>query len=315
MRAWLPSLALLLACRGPAAQPSAAQASEASPGTAVAGRIEKLQEEEGDVLARRDELTRAREQVSADRAALDEKRKQVAAAGGDLHAVDDEERALLARERKLVAEERELSRKIQALLTGYQEVTTGAAGGRDLGAREAQVAVREKDFARREKEVAQREATLAEREKELARRERDTCSAPAVAAAPAPGARYTRHDIEPLLTSARRKMVDKGLLESDLPAPALGLEREATAALASGDLGRARLAADQLVATIDNVKIDKAFIVAKINRLNAVLKSAKLGDGARRDADDLFRDATADYGDGKFAAANAKLNRIFALMP
>src|SRR5262249_20172341 len=123
-----------------------------------------------------------------------------------------------------------------------------------------------------------------------------------------------RHDVEPLLTSARRKMADRGLLEADLPAPALGLEREATAAMASGDLGRARLAADQLVASVDSVKIDKAFIVAKINRLNAPRSRATLSAAARRDVEDLFRDATTDYGDGKFAAANGKLNRIFATL-
>jgi hypothetical protein len=314
MRPWLLAVSLLVAaCRGPSAQDQPAQAGE--PQAEAAGRIEKLQAEEGDVLARRDELQRAREQVTVDRAALEEKRKQISAAGGDLRPVDDEERALRAREQRIVADERDLSRKIQSLLVGYQEVTAGAVG-RDIGAREAQIAVREKDFARREKELAQREAGLAEREKELARRERETCSAPTIVQAPAAAAasRYTRKDIEPILTSARRKMADKGLLESDLPAPAVGLEREATAAMSSGDLGRARLAADQLQATVDSVAIDKGFIVAKINRLNAALKSAKLSPDARREADDLFRDATADYGDGKFAAANAKLNKIFAAL-
>jgi hypothetical protein len=80
--------------------------------------------------------------------------------------------------------------------------------------------------------------------------------------------------------------------------------------MAAGDYGRARLAADQLVASIDSVKIDKAFIVAKINRLNVALRSAKLSTDAKAEVDDLFRDATADYGDGKFAGANGKLNRI-----
>jgi len=297
MRSCLPLLLVVAACRGPAAKEPAAQAAE--PQAEAAGRIQRLQAEEGDVLARRDELARAREQVTADRVALDEKRKQVSAAGGDLRSVDDEERALLARERKIVDDERELSRKIQGLLLGYQELTAGA-GGRDVGAREAQIAVREKDFARREKELAQREASMAEREREQARREREMCSAPpTIVQAPAAGAaatRYTRKDIEPLLASARRKMADKGLLESDLPPPAAGLEREATAAMSSGDLGRARLAADQLVATVDSVAIDKAFIVGKINRLNAALKNAKLGGEARKEADELFRDATAEIG-------------------
>jgi hypothetical protein len=44
------------------------------------------------------------------------------------------------------------------------------------------------------------------------------------------------------------------------------------------------------------------------------VKSAKLGEDVRRQVDELFRDAATDYGDGKFASANGKLNRIYALL-
>ena len=285
----------------------------------VASRIEKLQEDEGSVLARREELSRAREQAAADRAALEVKKKELAATGGDPHVVDDEEKALAQREQKLVAEERDLVKKIDGLITGYQEISTGAAAGKDVAAREAQVALRERDFARREKSVADREATLADRERDLARREKETCTVqPTIVQAPAatlpPGTKYSRRDVEPLLTSARRKMSDKGLLEGDLPAPAKGLEREATSAMSSGDFGRARFAADQLLATVDSVRVDKAFIVAKINRLNGAMRTSRIAGDARKEVDDLFRDATADYGDGKFGAANGKLNRIFSMV-
>src|SRR5262249_62016958 len=127
------------------------------------------------------------------------------------------------------------------------------------------------------------------------------------------GSKCSRRAVAPLLTAARRKMSAKGLLESDLPAPAKNLEREATAAMSSGDYGRARFAADQLVATVDSLKVDKAFIVAKINRLNGAMRSAKLSPDAKKEVDDLFRDATADYGDGRFGSANGKLNRLFGM--
>jgi len=291
-------------------------ATEAKAAPEVVSRIEKLQEEEGDVLARRDELTRAKEKVSAERAALEAKKKQAVAAGTDVRTFDDEEKALEQREQKIVSDERDLAKKYDGLIAGYQAITTGAAAGKDVIAREAQVAIRERDFARREKGVADREALLAERERELAKREKETCQIqPTFVQAPAaatPGSRYSRRDVEPLLTSARRKMNDKGLLESDLPAPAKSLEKEATAAMSSGDYGRARFAADQLVATVDSVKVDRAFIVAKINRLNGTMRSARLSGESKKEIDDLFRDATADYGDGKFGSANGKLNRIFA---
>ena len=272
--------------------------------------MDKLQEDEGEVLSRRDALSRERERVAADRQALEQKKKQ----GGD---TDAEEKALLAREAKLQAEETDLQKKLEALLSRYR-VEAQSPAGADTTRREAQVATREKDMSRREGTLAEREARLADREKELAKRERETCVAtPATIVQTVPyerGSKYSRRDVEPLLASARRKMSEKGLLASDLPAPAKGLEREATHAMGIGDYGRARFAADQLVATIESVKVDKSFISAKISRLNGAIKGAKLGGDAQKQVDDLFREATSDYGDGKFTPANGKLNRIFGML-
>jgi|SoiMethySBSTD1v2_1073268.scaffolds.fasta_scaffold144342_3 hypothetical protein len=278
-------------------------------------RITKLQEEEGQVLARRDQLQRERVEVDAERKALDQKRQEVTASGGDSRQLEAEASALAAREAKLLADEAKLGSELEGLLRGYQLAAVGGSG-KDVAGREAQVAVRERDFARREASLAEREAQLAAREKEQARRERETCG-PATAMAPAaPSAptRYSRKDVEPLLTGARRTMSEKGLLPSDLPAPAKNLERDAAEAMSAGDFARARFAADQLVATVDTLPIDKAFIMAKIGRLNTTVKQARVGDETRKQIDELFRDATADYGDGKFAAANGKLNRIYALV-
>ena len=284
--------------------------------------MEQLQEQEGDVLARRDLLTREREKVSADRAALDEKRKQVAAQGGDTKVVDEEEQALSAREAKLGEQESELNKKIDTLISGYQAAASPAAGpGDQMARREAAVALREKDFTRREVTVAQREASIAERERDLAKREKDTCSVgpptivqQTVTAPSSIGSKYSRHDVEPILQNARRKMTEKGLLPSDLPAPSKGLEKEATDAMGAGDFGKAKFAADQLYSAVDGVKVDKSFIVGKITRLSTAVRSSKLADEARQQVEELFRDATADYGDGRFGAANGKLNRIYALV-
>lgn len=306
-RAALAALLLASGCKDSATAATAGPSAE---------RIETLQAEEGHVLARRDALVRERAEVDAEREALDTKRKEVSAAGGDLKALDAETQALAAREARLAGDEARFRTEMDGLLRGYQQAATGATG-KDVASREAQVALREKDFARREQSLAEREAQLATREREQARHEREVCPAPGpatVAAAPAVS-RYSRKDVEPLLSSARRKMSEKGLLASDLPSPVRDLEREAASAMSSGDFARARFAADQLVATVEELKVDKSFIMAKIGRLNGAIKSAKIEEGSRKQADELFRDATADYGDGKFAAANGKLNRIYALLP
>ena len=96
--------------------------------------------------------------------------------------------------------------------------------------------------------------------------------------------------------------------------PVQHLESEAVGAMKDGDYGKAKFAADQLMATVESVKIDRAFIAAKIGRLNGVVKGKTLGAGAKKEVDELFRSATADYGDGRFPAANGKLNKIYALV-
>lgn len=305
--------ALAAACRSNSAEPSGSSQKSDE----IAARVDKLQEEEGEVISRRDALTRERQRVAADRQALEEKKKAVQAQGGDSKEVEAEEKALVAREAKLTADESEVQKKLDTLLSRYRVEATSTAQTADTTRREAQVAAREKDLGRRESTLAERERGLADREKELAKRERDTCGGGAttiVQSAPERGSKYTRRDVEPLLASARRKMAEKGLLASDLPAPAKSLEREATAAMGTGEWGKAKFAADQLVVTVESIKVDNGFIKAKITRLNSSMKGSKLGGDSQKQADDLFREATADYGDGKFASANVKLNRIYALM-
>lgn len=283
----------------------------------MAAKAENLKKEEADLVARRDALQRERKKASADRNALAEKRKAVLAAGGDVAAIDQEEAELASRETALSQEQSELDKKVDTLILQYQEYSAGT--GEDMARREAALALREKDLARREEKLSEREGELAGRERAQAQREKETCGVPTtttiVQTVDAPrGSKYNKRDVEPVLKKARSKMSEKGILASDLPAPAQGLEREANEAMEDGDYGKAKLAADQLLATVESVKIDKAFIAAKIGRLNAAIRGKQLDDAKRKEVEELFRAATADYGDGKFTAANAKLNKIWAII-
>jgi hypothetical protein len=283
----------------------------------VTSQIAQLQQEESDLLSRRDELSRERKQVAAQRAALVVKRKEVAAAGGDVGAVEAEERDLVQREQVLGEKEKQLDQKYETVIAGYQQVATVTSAGQDVTRREASVALREKDFSRREDGVARREAELAARERDLAKREKETCSTQQVTTIVQPSAaasRYDKKDVESVLKRVRRKMGDKGLLSADLPTAAQNLEKESTQAMADADYGRAKLAADQLYATVEATRIDKAFIAAKIGRLNGAMKANPVADDKRKDLDGLFKGATTDYGDGNFTSANGKLNRINAMI-
>ena len=139
-------------------------------------------------------------------------------------------------------------------------------------------------------------------------------SGPAVvvqAAAPR-GANYTRAEVEPLLSKARANMSKKGLMISDLPGQAQGLEGEATKAMANADWGRAYLAAAQLAGNVDAIKVDRDFVRSKMLRLNARVSSAKLSESANATMIAGLQEVSDKYTSGDFAAANRKINLMFA---
>jgi hypothetical protein len=273
-----------------------------------------------DLLARRDALLRSREQIQSEQARLDEERAQLVQAGGDTSEVDKKKQELASKAQELATQEHAL---LDAFERQLAELSAMRAAGVDqtqrVAARETAMASREKTVASREERVASREATLAERERRLAQRERETCSAPGtpttiIQTVDAKGSKYNKRDVEPVLRKARELMAKKGIFAPDLPAPAQGLEREATQSMASGDYGAAYLAARTLSSTVESMKIDRAFIAAKIGRLSQRMKGVKLEDAKQKQVDQLFAEATSRYGDGDFGSANRKLNQIYAMI-
>ncbi len=287
----------------------------------VAAASTQMTAEEDDILARRDALFKARNQILTRRTQLRVKYDAVRAAGGDTSDLDAKAQALVSEESKLISNEASLNKKYEAIIAQRRKMMTSLQSGTgpaaQLAGREAGIASREKSLARRESRVAEREQTLAKREAGLAKREKETCGVGApttiirTVASPR-GAKYSKRDVEPLLKKARRRMSRKGILRSDLSAPAQGLEREATKAMREADYGRARFAAAQLVATVNSIRIGKAFIAAKIGRLSQRMKGKKLSASKRKEVDRLFNGAIAAHGDGRFSRANRNLNRIYA---
>jgi hypothetical protein len=282
--------------------------------TEAAAEGAKLAEAEDGLLARRDALLSRRVALRDKQADLDARRKAALADGGDTKALDEEAAALASSEGELVEEERGLNSKLDELLGQRRAMMQTIAGADGVAGREAAIAAREKAVAQREAKLGEREASLSTRESEAAARWKEACTiggtTTIVQAAPERGGSYTKKDVEPLLAAAREDMQKRGILASDLPEAARGLEAEAGKAMASGDYSTARLAARQLHGTVKGIKIDRGFIAAKIGRLNAMAKGKKLG----AEVEQLFRDATASYGDGKFADSNRKLNKIVAAL-
>ena len=275
--------------------------------------------EEQELLSRRDELFSSRTKLRKERAQVASEIEAKRAAGADTSELDKRMSGLIDKENKLMAEEESLFRRQTALLQQYRTTMNNLAGSGDksqrIAGREAAVAGREKDFSRRESRLAERERLLAQRERTLAQREKETCGAGAgapmiVQTIDVKGSKYTKADVDPLLRKARGDMSRKGVMRSDLPGPAQGLEKEATRAMQKGDYGKARFAASQLLGYVRAVRVNRAFVQAKWARLSRKAKGKTMS----KEGEKLLREATASIVDGRFSAANRKLNRIYALL-
>jgi hypothetical protein len=266
-----------------------------------------------ELIARRDALLAQRQKLQSDADKVAEEIKQAEAKGGDTTELAKRKADL---ERQMQGQDAELATIRTNVETAVAKIAAAGDAAAGIASREANMGSRERSVAQREEKIADRERTLAQRERELAQREKETCGAgqPMIVqqvAAPK-GANYTRKEIEPLLNRARAQMSKKGILSNDL-GPAAGLESEATRAMADGDWGKAYLAAAQLSATVDAVKIDRGFITAKYARLNARVSSGKLDEATSQQLTDGMKDVLQKYGDGDFSSANKKLNQLWAL--
>jgi hypothetical protein len=263
-----------------------------------------------DLLKRRDALLEQRDRLETERREVVEQIKKVEASGGDTKDLAKKRDELTAQIDGQSAELGQMSDKISSLST---KLDSAAA----IAIREDRIAQREGKIAAREATVSDRERAIALREERLAQREKETCSVATpvvIQAPPKADGKYGKADVQPLLARARATMSKKGILLGDLPGPAQGLEAESTKAMAGGDWGKAYFAATQLVAMVDNIKIDRAFIQAKTARLSNQVKASKVDDAMNQQLSSTLSDVMQKYNDGNFAAANQRLNQLAGMM-
>jgi hypothetical protein len=269
------------------------------------------QKAQQDLMKRRNALLEQRERLEGERQKVVEEIQKTEASGGDTKELAKKRDDLTAQIEGQSAELGQMSDKISSLST---KLDSAAA----IAVREDKIAQREDRVAKREATMSERERTLAQREEKLAQREKETCSAgpPMIIqqAPPKADGKYGKTDVQPLLGKARAAMSKKGILLADLPGPAQGLEGESTKAMADGDWGKAYFAAAQLVAMVDAIKIDRAFIQAKTGRLSTQVKSSKVDETTNQQLSGVLSDVMQKYNDGNFTAANQRLNQLAALL-
>jgi hypothetical protein len=262
-----------------------------------------------DLVKRRDALLEQRQKLESQRKVVLEQIEKAEASGGDTKELNRQRDDLTAQIDGQSAELGQMSDRLSTLSTKLDSAA-------ELAGREDRLALREGRLAAREAAVGERERGLAAREDRLAQREKETCGTapPMIIQTARADGKYGKADVQPLLARARATMSRKGVLVVDLPAPAQGLEGESTRAMAEGDWGKAYFAAAQLVAMVDAVKIDRAFIQAKTARLSSQVKAQKPDDATNQQLTGVLSDVMQRYNDGNFAAANARLNQLAAML-
>jgi hypothetical protein len=263
-----------------------------------------------ELIARRDKLLEARKKLQAERDKIDLEIKDIEAKGGDA-AEQIKKRAEL--DTQLESSTSDLISMVNGKLDAMKQSSDKSA---NVAGREAEIASRERTVAEREARIAERERALTQRDFEAAQRWKDSCNtggAPLIIQQAAPkSGKYTNADVTALIQKAKTAMGKKGLINSDLPGPSQGLEGEASKSINEGDMSKAYFAAAQLVATVDAIQVNRAFIQAKMARISAQVKSAKVDETTNKELADILGDVMQKYNDGDFAAANKRLNNLSA---
>lgn len=211
--------------------------------------------------------------------------------------------------------------QVESVATEIDKKTQDLAaqgGGAAQAAREANLLERERRVAQREKELTQTAERLAQLERTAADRWKESCTVGGTQTiiqqvAPPKDGKYNRRDVDVMLGRAKTLMSRKGLVNADLGAQA-SLENEVTKAMNDQDWARAYVLANQLVATVDAIKIDRPFIKAKYDRLQARVRAAKVDEGTSKQLEAGVQEISSMFGSGDFVAVNRKINQIAALL-
>ena len=275
-----------------------------------------LEKQQQDLISRRDSLMNERQKLAQEHDKTAEQLQQAKTRGENT-----EELA-----KRLDDIDEKLKKANQDTDKFLQEVPIAPprpAGGGDGAAPDhsAEVTRQLAELARLEDAARQREReaspALAKAARAAADRWKDSCNlgggSVIVQQVQAPkGSNYTKSDIQPLLQKARATMAKKGIRQDDLGAAA-NLEGESTKAMADGDWGKAYLAAAQLSATVDQVKIDKAFIQNKFARISQYVAAHKDVQG-KPEVSQALSDITQKYGDGDYAGTNKRINDLWSVL-
>jgi hypothetical protein len=267
-----------------------------------------------DLIARRDALLAMRTKLQGEKDSVEAQIKDAESKGGDTADLVKKKADL---ESQIESSTSDLISIASSKLDASRQTLDKSAS---LAAREAEMSTRERLVAEREARIADREKGLIQRDAELAARWKDTCTGGGttiIQQAPIPkGGNLSKKEVSDLISRGKAGMNKKGLVGSDLPGYAQGLEADALKALnADNDTYKASIAATGFVQAVDQVVVNKKFISDKMNRLNAAIKAkGKMDDAAQQQLGAINNEVSKLVIDGDYISASRRLNTAAGLL-
>ncbi|MEE8410643.1 MAG: hypothetical protein V3T05_13660 [Myxococcota bacterium] len=287
------------------------------------------------ILEEEKRLQEKRKDVQAEAATLESQRQALKKQLSSLSKKDKKARAQLeAEEKRLANEERRMRQRLKsfeserAKLDGEKSRllerisalagTKGDIGGAvkaDVQRLTRNVNQLQKDIDRLNTDSAKRHDETMALLREIARGG-GTRTVMVSAPAKASGPNITKRQVEKVRSQAKNKMRIKGILPADLPPAARDFEKSGSTALSSKNYTSAHESYSQLAAIIDGIRIDQAFVQAKMTRINRSYneKVAKLDSNKHARLQKFLDDVSDSFSDGRYDRANKKINQIYALL-
>jgi hypothetical protein len=264
-----------------------------------------------ELAAKRDALLAQRSKLQDESSKLDEQIVQIRASGGDTQELEkkkqDIDTQIAQQSTNLEAAASELT-KVASQIEGAQ----GAALQREASLARREAAIAERERAANAKLVELKE--LIALEQKNAEKWKEGCAAgaaPVIVQQVAPprsaDGKYTRKEVATVVSRAKSAMAKKGLISADLN----GIDGDVTKAMSDGDWTRAYILASQWAQTVDQTKINRAFIGAKYQRLQNRVKAARLDEATQASLTDGMKEVLQKYGDGDHQGANRRINQLW----
>jgi hypothetical protein len=281
---------------------------------------QSLQQKKQSFEQERERLSKERSDVEQKLSSLSKKdKRQREELEAQQKRLADEERRVRERASTFENERQKLEDDKNKLLDRISKMTA-TKGGLTIEQREQAIAQREKDVAEREHRVAQREAEASNRIAELSKvlaelqasgglTKTVVVNNPTVAPSGGGGG-GNRASALKMQKQVRSGLDSKGLLLDDLPQSARELYKNGNEAFEAKDFDSATQSYSELAGIIDGIQINRAFVEAKMLRINKMSEKKQLdakGQGLLQEISDASTE-------GRWDRANKKINQVLALL-